>query len=108
MKFVPEQATDFIFSVLAEEWGLLGTSILLCLYFFIIMRCCDIATASRDPLGSFIVLGFVSLFFAGQSQTMSIISIVLFVFGFGWLICAICKKTWDIFKKNKKSASQVK
>ncbi len=61
LKFVPEQATDFIFSVLAEEWGLVGTSILLCLYFFIIMRCCDIAAESRDVLGSFIVLGFASM-----------------------------------------------
>ncbi len=62
LKFVPEQATDFIFSVLAEEWGLLGSSILLCLYFFVVMRCCDIAAAARDPLGSYIVLGFMSIF----------------------------------------------
>ncbi|MBX3700675.1 MAG: rod shape-determining protein RodA [Dokdonella sp.] len=48
LEFLPEHTTDFIFSVFAEEWGLIGVLMLLALYLFIIARCLWIAANARD------------------------------------------------------------
>ena len=48
LEFLPEHTTDFIFSVYAEEWGLIGVLMLICLYVFIIGRCLWIAAEARD------------------------------------------------------------
>lgn len=48
LEFLPEHTTDFIFSVFAEEWGLVGVLGLLALYVFIIGRCLWIAANARD------------------------------------------------------------
>ena len=48
LEFLPEHTTDFIFSVFAEEWGLIGVLLLLTLYVFIIARCLWIATEAKD------------------------------------------------------------
>jgi len=48
LEFLPEHTTDFIFSVFAEEWGLVGVVLLLALYVFIIGRCLWIAAEARD------------------------------------------------------------
>jgi len=48
LEFLPEHTTDFIFSVFAEEWGLIGVLLLLVLYVFIIARCLWIAAEAKD------------------------------------------------------------
>ena len=48
LEFLPEHTTDFIFSVFAEEWGLIGVLLLLALYLFIIARCLWIAANAKD------------------------------------------------------------
>jgi rod shape determining protein RodA len=48
LEFLPEHTTDFIFSVFAEEWGLVGVLLLLVLYVFIIARCLWIAAEAKD------------------------------------------------------------
>ena len=48
LDFLPEHTTDFIFSVLSEEWGWLGVVTLLALYLFIVGRCLWIAAQARD------------------------------------------------------------
>jgi rod shape determining protein RodA len=48
LDFLPERHTDFIFAVFGEEFGLLGSLLLLGLYFFIISRCIFIATQAAD------------------------------------------------------------
>jgi rod shape determining protein RodA len=48
LEFLPEHTTDFIFSVFAEEWGLVGVLMLLTLYAFIIARCLWIAANAKD------------------------------------------------------------
>jgi len=48
LNYVPEHTTDFIFSVLAEEFGWIGVSLVLALYLFIIGRCVWIAMQARD------------------------------------------------------------
>jgi rod shape determining protein RodA len=48
LDFLPEHTTDFIFSVFAEEWGLIGVLLLMALYAFIIARCLWIAANAKD------------------------------------------------------------
>jgi rod shape determining protein RodA len=48
LNFIPEQTTDFAFSVLSEEFGWLGVAVVLALYLLVIGRCLWIAVQSRD------------------------------------------------------------
>lgn len=63
LDFVPAQHTDFIFSLLAEEEGFMGTVLVLGLYLGILLRMLQAARVARDPLGVFITGGFLFLFF---------------------------------------------
>ena len=71
---VPENHTDFIFAVLAEEWGLIGALVLLLLYGFLIYRLIKIAKESKDIFGTVICVGVVSnlLFSIFQNIGMTI------------------------------------
>lgn len=51
LDFLPESSTDFIFAVLAEEFGLVGILVLLAIYLFIILRGLYIATKAHDTYG---------------------------------------------------------
>lgn len=59
-KFVPENHTDFIFSVIGEEWGLLGALFLLTLYGILIYKLINISKTSKDIGGSVITIGIVA------------------------------------------------
>ncbi|HMB57050.1 MAG TPA: rod shape-determining protein RodA [Arenimonas sp.] len=48
LDFLPEHTTDFAFSVLSEEWGWIGVSVVFALYLFIVGRCLWIAANARD------------------------------------------------------------
>ncbi len=63
LNFLPEQHTDFAFSVLAEEWGFFGTAILLLLYLFLILCGLSIAKNSKDKFGSILAIGIVAMLF---------------------------------------------
>jgi len=63
LHFLPEQHTDFAFSVLAEEWGFLGSTLLLLLYVFLILWGLNIAKDSKDKFGSILAVGIVSIIF---------------------------------------------
>ena len=63
LHFLPAQHTDFVFSVLAEEWGLLGGLILLGLYLFFIMWGLNISIRSKDRFGTIVAFGVVSMIF---------------------------------------------
>jgi rod shape determining protein RodA len=67
LEFLPERSTDFIFAVFCEEFGLIGTVLLLALYLFIIIRGLYIATQAHDNFtrlvsGSLILTFFVYTF----------------------------------------------
>lgn len=59
LRFLPEQHTDFVFSVWAEEWGFAGVLLVLLLFFVVISKGLKIAALSRDSLGSFLAIGVV-------------------------------------------------
>lgn len=61
LAFLPEQHTDFIFSVLAEEWGLIGASILLLLFLLLILWALNIAQHCRDPFGTILSVGVTAM-----------------------------------------------
>lgn len=55
LNYVPEHTTDFIFAVLAEEFGWLGVVLTLSLYLFIVGRCLWIASEARDGFSRLLV-----------------------------------------------------
>ncbi|HVJ65140.1 MAG TPA: rod shape-determining protein RodA [Bdellovibrionota bacterium] len=61
LEFTPESHTDFIFSVLAEEWGFLGAGVLFGLYMFIFGRCIRIASLAREKFGSLVCVGVIGM-----------------------------------------------
>ncbi len=61
-KFLPVAHNDFIFSVVAEEFGFLGVLAVLGLYLFVIVRALGTARVARDALGAYLVVGIVSGF----------------------------------------------
>ena len=63
LHFLPEQHTDFAFSVLAEEWGLVGVTALLLLYLFLILWGLNIAKGSKDRFGAILAVGIVAIVF---------------------------------------------
>ncbi len=62
LQFLPAPHTDFVFAVMAEEFGFVGVSAVIILYLVIILRCLDTARRSRDRLGLYLVFGVLSMF----------------------------------------------
>ena len=62
LKFIPEQHTDFIFSALGEETGFVGTLLVICLFFILILRLIKIAIDARTDFESLVVIGIASMF----------------------------------------------
>ncbi|QYG92520.1 rod shape-determining protein RodA [Iamia sp. SCSIO 61187] len=76
---VPEQHTDFIFTVVGEELGLIGAGALLSAYAVIVWRIWRTAQLARDDAGSMICLGVLAMFvfqiFQNVGMTMGIMPI---------------------------------
>ena len=62
LNFLPERHTDFIFSVVGEEWGFLGALVLIFLYMLIVYKGMKIVSRTPDTYGRLIATGFVTLF----------------------------------------------
>ncbi|HEX5318991.1 MAG TPA: rod shape-determining protein RodA [Stellaceae bacterium] len=63
LSFLPEKQTDFIFTIIAEEFGLIGGLALLSLYAIVIAYCFAIALRSRNHFGRLLGLGLATNFF---------------------------------------------
>jgi rod shape determining protein RodA len=61
LDFVPEQHTDFIFTVVGEEFGFVGAMTLLGLYGIVVWRAFRIAMISKDPFGTYLAAGIASM-----------------------------------------------
>lgn len=79
LRYVPEQHTDFIFTVVGEELGLLGGGTLLALFALLMWRILQAAREASDPFGSYICAGVVGMFtfqiFENIGMTMGIMPI---------------------------------
>ena len=80
LDFLPETETDFIFSVIAEEFGFIGVCILLSIFFFILLRCLYLALNARDRFCRLTIGGlsllFLSTIFINLSMVVGIIPVV--------------------------------
>ena len=78
-RYLPEQSTDFIFSILSEEWGFFGGIAVFALFLIINLRLIKIMRTTTDSFGSFIVAGLVSMysfhFIINVGMTMGIMPI---------------------------------
>ena len=59
--FVPDRHTDFIFSVIAEEYGFIGASALISLFFLLIYHIVKVALETDSPFNSYICAGIISM-----------------------------------------------
>jgi rod shape determining protein RodA len=79
LSYVPEQHTDFIFTVVGEELGLVGSATLLALYAFIVWRMWRAAALAKDLSGTLICIGVLAMFvfqlFENVGMTMGIMPI---------------------------------
>lgn len=62
LQFLPTPHTDFVFAVVAEEFGFVGVATVIILYLTITLRCLDTARRARDRLGIYLVFGVLSMF----------------------------------------------
>lgn len=61
--FVPEQSTDFIFCTVGEEWGFVGTSLVLVLFLILLYRITSIAERQKSAFTRIYAYGVASIFF---------------------------------------------
>ncbi|MCI0370494.1 MAG: rod shape-determining protein RodA [candidate division NC10 bacterium] len=61
LNFLPENHTDFIFAVLAEQWGFLGSLAVLVLFYFLIIRGLEISMEAKDLFGSLMAFGITTM-----------------------------------------------
>jgi rod shape determining protein RodA len=106
LNFLPEKQTDFVFTMLAEEFGLLGCLGLFALVMGVLWRCYFIAFASRNPFGRLLSLGLATNFFVyfalNTAMVMGLLpvvgvpspllsyggtSVLTILFGFGLVEC---------------------
>ena len=106
LSFLPEKHTDFIFTMLAEEFGMVGGLVLLAIYVLILVYGFVIALRSRNQFGRLLAMGFtVALFFnifVNIAMVMGVLPVVgmplplisyggtamlTLMFGFGLLLC---------------------
>jgi rod shape determining protein RodA len=62
LDYVPEQHTDFIFTVAGEEFGFMGAAAVLSLFGLLLWRAIRIAYLSKDPFGTYVAAGVASMF----------------------------------------------
>jgi rod shape determining protein RodA len=100
LAFLPEQHTDFFFSVVGEELGFLGVFVALSLFLMLFLVLLRIARRAPDPFSSLVVFGIVGLFFTHVFENvgmtvnlMPITGIPLPLFSYGgsfFIICLLC------------------
>ena len=80
LHFIPEQHSDFIFSVVGEEFGFLGSSIVLGLFALIVWRCLTIARMASDSFGALLASGIAVMtsfhVFANLGMTLGLLPVV--------------------------------
>jgi rod shape determining protein RodA len=79
LAYVPEQRTDFIFTAVGEQVGLVGSSLLLVLFCIVVWRTWRAASMARDQVGSLICVGVLAMLvfqvFENVGMTMGIMPV---------------------------------
>lgn len=60
--YVPEQSTDFVFSVIGEEWGFVGSMVLLLAFALLLIRLVRLGTQVKHPFGSMVAAGAAGIY----------------------------------------------
>ena len=88
--FLPDQFSDFPFSVFAEDWGLLGCALLIALYCFLCVWAIHIASQAKDRFGAALAVGVGALIFwhvvaniGMASGILPVVGITLPLFSYG-------------------------
>ena len=80
LNFLPEKQTDFIFTMFAEEMGMVGAVVLLLLYGLVLAYCFTVALAARNQFGRLLVMGLAMTFFLyvfiNMAMVMGLIPVV--------------------------------
>ncbi len=81
LMFLPEHHTDFAFAVLSEEWGLIGSFVVLSLFLALILEGLNTASSSKDRFGFLMAFGITAMFFWHVTINLGMVSGVLPVVG---------------------------
>jgi len=73
LNFLPEKHTDFIFTLYSEEFGFVGSILMVFLYFFITYRIIQIGNNTRSIFGKLYCFGFANAFFIYVTVNMSMV-----------------------------------
>lgn len=110
LAFLPEQHTDFVFSVVGEELGFVGVLVALGLFVLLFTSLIRVARRAADPFSSLVVFGILGLWFTHVFENvgmtvnlMPVTGIPLPFFSYGgsfFLICCVClglalRASWD-------------
>lgn len=81
LQFLPEKQTDFIFTMLSEEWGFVGGLTLIGLYTLILLYGVGISLRSRSQFGRLVGMGVITTFYVYAAINMAMVMGVLPVVG---------------------------
>mgnify|MGYP003593123464 CR=1 FL=1 len=81
LEFLPEHTTDFIFSVLAEEWGFVGSITLIALFLFMFYHLLRVVMRSRDLFAGLVAFGISAQIFVNAFINMAMVVGILPVVG---------------------------
>jgi rod shape determining protein RodA len=81
LDFLPEQHTDFIFTLIAEEWGFAGGAVVIGLYILVIFDMIGVALACRHAFGRYLVFGIATLVFLHVLVNLGMVMALLPVVG---------------------------
>ena len=86
LRFLPEQHTDFIFSVIGEEFGFLGVTLILGLFLYILLKGINLAVTVKSKFSSLLIIGTVSILgfqiFVNAGMTVGIMPVTGLPFPF--------------------------
>ena len=80
-RYIPEQSTDFVFSVIGEEWGFVGSVLVLLLFAILMLRLVRLAREIEHPFGSIVAAGTAGIFLIHISVNIGMVLGLLPVIG---------------------------
>ncbi len=79
--YIPEQSTDFAFTVIAEEWGFIGSSVVLLLFTILLIRLVTLGARVKHPYGSMVAAGAAGIYLIHVFVNIGMVSGLLPVIG---------------------------